>query len=232
MSLLTIIQGVCAELNLVQPTVVVTSSDSQVQQLWALANRAGRTLARSYPWQGLRAEFTFVTLNQQQQTNMVPADWDRWVPNTFFDRSTRREIVGPITSRQWQWLQAQPVSSKVYLAFIERQNQVLMSPNPPAGHTVAGEYLSKNWAKSAAGAGQASFLADTDLTYLDEDLIALGLIWRWKSAKGLDYAEAMEDYEREVEQAQARDGGSTALSMAPQPIDPNRLNIPDGNFGV
>ncbi len=42
----------------------------------------------------------------------------------------------------------------------------------------------------------------------------------------------MATYEAQVEQAVARDGGAAALSISPGPIDLNRVNLPDGNFGV
>ena len=232
MSLLSIVQGVAGRLALAQPAAVVGSTDRQVQQLLALANEEGQVLARSYPWEAIRKEMTVTTTASQAQAAALPADFDRFVPNSFFNRSTRRPMTGPITPRQHQWIQAQPVYSTVYLAFTPRTGQFLIDPTPPAGEVIAYEYLSSQWAKSAAGVGQSAYLADTDLCFLDEALITLGLRWRFLRAKGLDYAEEMATYEREVERAQARDGGATALTLAPQPIDPNRVNIPDGNFGA
>ena len=76
---------------------------------------------------------------------------------------------------------------------------------------------------------QAGFQADADTAMLDETLIQLGVRWRFLRAKGLDYAEEMASYERALEQAMARDGGSTAVTIAPQPVDPNRVNIPAGS---
>ena len=51
-------------------------------------------------------------------------------------------------------------------------------------------------------------------------------------SKGLDYAEDFATYELAIEQAVARDGGASMLSLAPQPVDLNRVNLPDGSFGV
>ena len=231
MSLLSIVQDVSGRLSLPQPSAVAGSPDKQVIQLLALANEEGMSLARRHPWQALVEEQTFATVASPAQGAALPADFDRFVPNSIFNRSTRRPMTGPITPRQWQWIQAQPVYSTACLAFRERTGQVLIAPTPPTGETIAYEYLSRNWARSAGGAAQAAFLADTDLALLDESLIALGLRWRFLRAKGLDYAEEMASYERELEQAMARDGGSTAVSIAPRPLDPGRVNLPDGNFG-
>ncbi len=116
--------------------------------------------------------------------------------------------------------------------FRERTGQFLIVPTPAAGQTIAYEYVSKNWVLSATSVPKASFTADDDTSYLDEELIGLGARWRFLRAKGLDYAEEMATYELQVEQSVARDGGSTALTIAPQPVDLNRVNIPDGNFGT
>jgi hypothetical protein len=232
MSLLTIVQEVCGALALVQPVAVVTSTDRQIQQLYNLANEEGRALARRHTWQALTVEQEFTTLDQAFQVGALPADFDRFKANTFFNRTTRRPMTGPITSRQWQWIQAQPVYSTVYLAWRERGNQFLVAPNPAVGNDCYYEYISANWALSASDEPQSSFLADSDTYVLDETLTQLGLRWRFLRAKGLDYSEEFNTYEREVELKMARDGGNSMISLAPQPVDLNRVNLPDGSFGV
>jgi hypothetical protein len=233
-SLLSLVQTVTGLLSLPTPGAVAASADRQVIQLMAIANEEGLSLARRHAWQALTAEASFVTVNANVQTPAapIPPDFDRFVPNSFFNRTTRRPMTGPISPREWQWIMAQPVYSTVYLAFRERTGQFLAAPAPPAGQAVYYEYVSKNWAHSSTGVAQSAFLADGDTALLDETLIQLGLRWRFLKAKGLDYAEDMQTYEREVEQAIARDGGSSMLSLSPQPVDLNRVNLPDGSFGV
>lgn len=222
-------------MSLTIPTVVVGSPDQQVKQLYALTNKAGLDLATDFDWQALTEEKTFVTVATEVQPAALPADFERFIPNTFNNRTTRRPIIGPVTPQVWQWLIAQPAYSTVYLMYRERQGQFLIGPPtvaPPAGQTIAYEYVSSNWAKSASGTPQSSFLADTDTSYLDESLIEDALVWMFLRAKGLSYAEEMSTYERNLEKAQGRDGGSTALYLSPTPLDLSRINLPDGNFGV
>lgn len=232
MSLLSIIDEACGRMGLPQPTVVIGSSDPQVKQLLTLANVAGRDLAQSYNWQALTGQQTFTTVAANAQPAAFPADFDRFIPNSGFNRTTRRPINGPVTAAQWQALMAQPQLNTVFLVYNERQGSFNVSPAPPAGQTVAYAYVSKNWAKSSGGTPQATFQADTDLTFLDEGTLADSLVWRFLRAKGFSYAEEMATYERNLEQQQARDGGSTSLSLAPQPIDINRINLPDGSYGT
>ena len=232
MSLLTLVANVCRLISLPVPTIVAASADKQVLQLFALSNEEGKDLASTCAWQALVEEKTFVTTATPVQATALPIDFDRFIPNSFFNRSTRRPMTGPITPRQWQFIQAQPVYSTAYLMFRQRTGQFLVAPTPAAGETIAYEYVSKNWCADIEGAGQSQFTSDTDTAYLDEDVMALGVRWRFLRAKGLDYSEEMATYERQKEQYRARDGGATALSISPGPIDLNRVNIPDGSFGA
>ncbi len=229
MSLLTIVQNTCDLMSITRPVTVVNSTDQQVRQLYALANEEGQALANAFDWQIMRREQTFVTVAQADQTAALPDDIDHFINNSFFNRSTRRRLIGPITPQQYQAILAQPQLNRVYLAFIERDGQFLITPEAPAGQTIAYEYQSTNWAKSAGGVPQSSFIADTDETYLPEYLIKLGLRWRWQSAKGLDYAETMSTYEREKQRLTARDGGNTILNTTGS--DTFILsNLPEGNY--
>lgn len=227
MSLLTIIQRTCALLTLPVPVAAITSQDKQVAQLVALANEEGDDLASSYNWQALTVEQLFTTTATVEQTPAIPADLDRFLPDSFFNRTTRRIVTGPITPQQWQALQAWPYLSTVYLCWRERQSDFLVTPTPPAGQIVAYEYVSKNWAKSATGTPKDQFTADTDTSYLDERLMTLGVRWRFLKAKGLDYAEDFRTYEQNKQQVQGRDGGAKMLSMTPQSINMDRINMPD-----
>lgn len=228
--MLSIIADVCGRLALDQPTAVVGSTDKQVLQLLALLNQGGKDLASRAYWQSLRAEFTFTTLAQIIQTGFVPLDWDRWCTGTFWNRTTRRPVLGPITPAQWQTILAQPVFASVYLVWIERQGQIRMQPTPVAGQEIAGEYVSKNWAMSAVGVPQPKFIADTDTAFLDEELLTLDLMWRFMKRKGFDYAEDFATFETNAEQVIGRDGGAASLSMVPQAADLNRINLPEGSF--
>jgi hypothetical protein len=230
-SLLTIIQRVCRLVSLPVPSTVVDSSDLVIQQLYALANEEGEELADAYDWQKLRRQHLFNTVATAAQSSAVPADWNRFISNSFFNRSTRRSMIGPITPQQWQAIQAQPQLNRVFLAFIERDGQFLVTPSPSAGQQIAYEYVSKYWARSAALVPQEEFLADTDGTYLDEKLITLGVRWRWKAANGLDYAEDYRTYQTERNQKMARDGGNTEINTTGDSEFVLSPNIPDGNFG-
>ncbi len=85
-------------------------------------------------------------------------------------------------------------------------------PTPTAGDTIAFEWISKYWC-TGAGGDAATWAADADTAYLDEEIMAQGVVWRWQAAKGLEYAESYNKYERLIADATARDAGKQALNM-------------------
>ncbi|MFL5018259.1 MAG: hypothetical protein ACJ8EW_19110, partial [Rhizobium sp.] len=78
MSLLTIIQNVCAEIDLDPPTAVMSSADPQIMQLRILSTRAGRDLMREHDWSTLMVQRQFATTGANPEPAEPPADWDRF----------------------------------------------------------------------------------------------------------------------------------------------------------
>ncbi len=231
MSLLTVIQKSCRLLSLPVPSEVATSQDAIVQQLFEIANEEGNELASSFDWQIMRKQYLFTTIAQPEQSDPVPQDFDRFIANSFFNRTTRRNVIGPITPQQWQSIQAQPQLNRVFLAFIQRNGRFLITPTPPANEEIAYEYITKDWCYNASTLeGQSDYVLDSDTSYLDEKLIVLGVRWRFLKSKGLDYAEDFRTYQTQVTQKQARDGGNTEISSTGDSGYILSPNLPVGSF--
>lgn len=232
MSLLTLIQTTCNLLAIPAPLTVTGSTDTQVLQLFAIANEEGHELARRHDWQGLTFEQTFTTVATAAQPDAVPDDWDHFLADSFYNRTSIRPLLGPITPQQWQAIQAYPQINSVYISFRERDNVFLMTPTPPVGDLIAYEYVSLNWAVAADGDRKPAFTADTDTTVLPERIFEYGLRWRFRKSKGLDYAEDFRTYEQEVQKLAARDGGNGKLDITGRNLyNPYGFpNIPVGGF--
>lgn len=228
MTLATLCQAAARQLNVGVPTAFVSSADETAALLLRLATEEGIALMRRYPWQALQAEKTFTTLAADEQTGAVPTDFDRMIPDTMFNRSTRRRVAGPLSPEEWQQTKATLVTY-VNPTFRIRGNAILMSPNPPAGETVAYEYISKNFCASSGGTTQADWAADSDVSRLDEGLMTLGLIWRFRQVKGLSYAEDLQLYERRVSDAEMRDGVKPRITSDMGTLDrmATKLQIPE-----
>lgn len=235
MSLLTICQNAARRLNIPVPTVVVTSLTDTDLQLFALANEEGKELSRRASWQQLTKEQTFTSVAQETQTGAIPSDFDRILPDTFYNRTRKRQVIGPLNAQDWQ-AQKALTATVIYDSFRIRGNDILMIPSPQLGDAYAYEYLSKYWVDTDAddAADADAFSADTNSSILDEELITLGVEWRFLKAKGLDYQAHYTAYEMRVMQAISRDGGRTNINMASGSIynAPRYPGIPEGSWSL
>lgn len=228
MTLLTICQNACDRLGFVRPSGVVSSTDQNTRVLFGLANEEGKQLARRYPWQRITKEYTFAT-SDGDESYALPDDFDRMINDTFFNRTQLERVTGPISEEDWQHTQATLVNY-VNPAFRFRGNQILITPTPSATETLAFEYLSTEWCQSSDGnTDRSAWAADTDVGLLDEELMTLGVIWRFLASRGMDYAEAMQKYEVEVYQATLRDGARPRITTSPSMMDriPNAPRVPE-----
>lgn len=214
MSLLTIVQNALSRMGLPRPTAVIGATDATVRECLALTQQEGKELSRRGIWKALTAEKTFTTVATAAQTDALPSDLDWIIPDTMFNRTLNRAIEGPLSPPEWQQYQAVLVT-RVWPAFRIRGSSLLISPTPAAGDTVAYEYITSKWCRSSGGTAQAAWAADDDTAVLDEELHTLGLIWRFKHAKGLDYGDAAGLYDLQVRQALTREGVRPRLSTDP-----------------
>lgn len=238
MSVLGIIRSTMGRMSLTQPTVAFTSTDLQVLQLLELLKEAAEDLFNygdDGGWQALQREHTFITVAQEEQTNTpIPADFGRFINGSFYDRTSQRQLFGPLTPAQYQAQKARPVLVQPLLAFRERNNSFLITPAPAAGDTIAYAFLSNYYAISSAGQPKREFTSDDDTTFLDEELLKKSLRWRWKQAKGLDYGEDMVSFERDVAKKFGQDAAAAALTIGEGDTVPfpERFNLPEGSWGV
>jgi len=92
---------------------------------------------------------------------------------------------------------------------------LLFLPAPTAGQTCAFEYVTRSTMTNSAGTTyRRNASDDTDLFLLDDEIILMGLIWRWKKAKGMEYSEDFLSYERMVVDAASRNGTKPTLSLS------------------
>jgi hypothetical protein len=235
MSLLTIVQDAADRIGLVRPSQVVGNADAQARAFLAAAQQEGKALARRHDWQRLIKERTFTATATEEQSGVLPADFERMIPGSFWNRSQDRRVAGPLSPQRWQLLKSGLIVMP-WDSYRVRGDSFLMNPTPTANDAFAFEYVSTYWcgAADATTPTQAAWVADTDIGFLDEELMTLGVMWRFKKARGLEYAEDMQEYELQVARAKGADGGMADLDMGlgddgSAVIDPY---ITDGNWSI
>ena len=178
------------------------------------------------------------TLTFAKDTYPGPTDYDFMINKTSWDRTNRWELIGPDSPQIDEWhrsgiVTVGPRRHFRWIGDLAGGNYRLWPP-PATVDTpfqIAWEYISVNWCKSAAGVGQSSMVADTDLPFLDSQAIVLGVKWRFLQAKGFPTAASMQtEYVDYVQQLIARDGGAPTLSMRRRtyPMFITPANVPDG----
>ena len=234
MSLLTIIQAMADELGLPRPSAVVSSTDQTVRQMLALSNREGKQLARRYAWEALTKEASFTTVAAEEQGALltIASDFGAFRNDTMYDRTRSWSIPGPLSAQEWQ-REKGAAATGLRDQFRIRGGRILFLPAPPAGRTVYFEYQSRSWCRNAAGSVECeAWAADTDAGILDEDLMALGLKWRFLKAKGLDYAEDFREYETRLYDARAQDGAKRRIAVEDARYVAPGVTVPDGNWSL
>jgi hypothetical protein len=80
--------------------------------------------------------------------------------------------------------------------------------------------------------GYTQFAADTDITILPQNIMELGVIWRWKRANGLPYTDDEQTWKDASERLQTRQGGAPTLSLSRRVYNPliGPWQVQDGNY--
>jgi hypothetical protein len=214
MTLLTQIQNACDTIGLSRPSVAIASTDQNVRVLLALANTEGRELLERFAWPQTQIEKTHTTLAAELQgvvTTLAPG-FSYIINGTFWDRTLTQPVTGPLSPLEWQTLKARTATGP-YSSFRMQGGKLYAYPAPAAGNTWVFEYQSTYFCQSAVGADQSVWTADSDVGVLDENLMMMGTVWRFKKKNGLDYSEDFRMYEQKLANQMARVGGKRTLDM-------------------
>ncbi|MAS09921.1 hypothetical protein [Salinisphaera sp.] len=236
MSLLTVAQNVAREAGVEVPGQVFGQVNDEIaSRLLALTRREGRRLAREHDWVVLRRQAQ-IAARAGVESYSLPNDYDRILDQTAWDRSNDNPLWGPLTPSQWQFRRSGTVVRSQFnrsfrIMASGAQKALYVDPVPDSVDSLVFEYVSSNWVVSPGGDLQDDFASDDDETILDEELLELGVLWRFLSRVGLSYVEEKAEYEHALERAKARDGGNPAISLAAD-AEIIMPNMPEGGFGT
>jgi hypothetical protein len=177
MTLLTIAQNVAVELNLRRPSAVIGSTDQDTRQILRAINVECDALREAAYWQRLRKERPFTGIAGTTQTGILPSDFDRMVPETFWNLSSTRLFSNVQDEVQWQGLVATSYVGP-QPQFIIRGNELMVLPALSGGESLSFIYMSTEFVRAADNTPKSAFTVDTDTTVLDEPLITLGACLR------------------------------------------------------
>ena len=235
MTVLSIIQDHCRIHALNVPTSVIGSTDTGVQQLYGILNELVDEMVNESKFNVVTMETTFVAVAGEDQgamATLAPYGYQWAYFETFYDRTLRRPLYGPLDETEWQQIKALPNPGPFY-KFRIRGDRLLINPAPTAPlSTIAFEYASSWCVRSVAGILQEGVQADTDVFVFPERILRRGLAARWKAVKGLPYQADEQQYYNLLNNYIARDKVKQRINVA-EPQQPDikpGVFIPSGNW--
>ena len=192
-------------------TSAVFASQEQIAvEMADLANEVATEIAESYDWRDITKIASF---NGDSVKTFFPKpdDYDRMtVDNGIRDQ------------KNWFWGYF-PFSDINQYLMMKENGFSLLSPGgwiilnggfnfvPAPNGTAQFPYISKNIVRANDGSSKPAFTRDDDSFVLSERLLTLGLVWKWRAQKGLEYAEALQAYSDALSQLQTRDKGQRSI---------------------
>lgn len=180
---------------------------------------------------------TFATENYP-----LPSDLAYLIVQTEWDRNFRWQLLGPLDAQEWQVIKSgiSPVGPR--MRFRIMQGQIYINPVGSAStlytDNIVFEYVSNQWvgvlAAPTVGA-QTSYLQDTDVALISEDLLTLSLKWRFLQAKGLDWEAYEAEYKVKKDKLTGRSASARSLPLNSRASGLrllNAQNVPDTGFGT
>lgn len=211
MSALSACQDAIARLVARRPSSVFASDEEICVEIASLANEAATDIAKACDWQALTI-LNIISGDGVTGGWDLPSDYDRMVAGNDIHSGTwtYMRYANAATLDNWQDLNALiPAIPPGYWTIL--QNKIEFIPVISSGQDARFYYVSNQWARSAGGAPKASFDRDDDTFVLDDRLLTLALIWRWKAMKGLNYEEDIRNSDIALSQAMSRDRGARTI---------------------
>jgi len=239
MTLLSVVQDSLKEIGGFEvPTSVVGNTNETAVLSLALANRSLLETAKRTDWAGTSVRGTITTSSGTDQY-VLPSDFKGMMNDSMWDDTNNRKVFGPISASKWEYFQNSSVSNnsltrymRIYKATGSNDKVFYLYPTPDSTATLRYEYQSDGVAASSGGTLQSKYLADTDVSLLDEDTVGLGFKWRILKSRGLPYAEEFRDYEMAIESSINDNGAPIIDTGGLHVFDKFMVVTPDGSWNV
>lgn len=189
-----IINTAAVECGLSEVVDPYASTDAFFIRLRTLLKTLGHELMGARDWKTLVKEWT-VTGDGTTTIFNLPSDFLRPVNDSQFNRSNQWP-TGLISSQHWQALKATTLSSTVRTLYRIVQGRIQFYAAPASGAVIAGDYVSRFWAKTE-GAATADLYepADSgDSVMYEPNLMVKGLKLKFLLATNQDATAAAEEY--------------------------------------
>lgn len=254
MTLLTICHGAADAIGIQRPSTIIGNTNDDARTLLVFAQEELESLRRAFDWPALiregELEVTQDMIDFQIKRCALSQYFDRFTANTLWDRQERRPVDFPNSSRNWAYWKGMDLiypslnrrarmsfgnvygtggpATEVAVEFLEPFTQA------DVGKTFYHEWITQLAIQGPSSGYVTAWQHDDDEPLLPAHIIRLGIVWRYKAAKGLmAYAKDEQKYRLELEKAKAASRSSASLQMAPHRRDGLRWSgmVSDHGYG-
>ena len=219
------------ECSLPVPAVWVTSTNLNEKLLKQYLDDTVRELARRIDWEQLTTDYTITGTGAESYS--LPSDFMRVAAgdNAVYENSPNRRPCIPV-DRDGDWTELKQIGFAGVQRYYRINSGNINFYRPlPTGAIVTLAYVSKHWKRDVNEANPGdTWTNDTDLSIIYGHLLQLGVVWRFRRHKGLQYLDRKVEYEAELARAAADDRapGRVAFDGKRQlPRNPFAIPVPD-----
>lgn len=207
--------------------------DANTVLLRTLLTRAGQKLVSDYNWQFLEREHV-VTTTVGETHYPLPADFDRFVQDADWNRTTRLPVVGSLTEPEWQMLKARQLQGTTFtMLFRIRDDHIEFYNTPSTVQTIVFPYVSRGWVRRGDDTLADNVQYDDDVCLFDTQLLQAALRLEWDTEKKFDTSSAVQAKNKAFGAATAKDKPGRTLTLNQTAAFPylGVINMPDTNYG-
>jgi hypothetical protein len=215
MTVLTAVNQACKEalsINTFPALFEASQETDTVLEMRAVAKAAAKYILSDYDWPALKKIAT-ITGDGATEDFDLPVNYSRMVTKTGLWSSAKSCVLRRVIGDD-EWLSLVTLGNySTFGAWTLYEDQIHIKPAPADGEVIRYFYISDLYAQQTDSTYASEFAYDTDVFRIDERLLTCAIIWQWKAAKGLSYAEDLQTYEREKEKLVARAKGSRMIRV-------------------
>lgn len=213
MTILSVCREAAVKLNQSQPSSVFSTPDALATELAFAATEAAEAILNAHDWQKLKTLATLVGDATKLAFNL-PTDYDRMLKKADVHSASWQNARFSPAKDEDDWIYINDIGINATPGvWIILGGQFRVFPAMPVGETARFYYVSNLIVAPNSGANKAAFTLDSDTFRLSEKLLRLGVVWRWRSHKRMEYAEDMANFETALAEEIGKDKGSRILTV-------------------
>ncbi len=212
------------------PNSIIGNTSPTAKLLKSSAQDIGRFLERKYSWQELKKSYTFATSDGVTGYEF-PEELRRFANMTIWSDTDQWPLI-KVTDKDFRALQSGIIVSGIRYYFQIGANQINLYPAPGStSYNIVFDYYTKYFCESSGGTGQDRWAADNDVCRLDDNLMVLGVRYKYLERNGLPLDEEKASFLEACEDLFTDNRPRAVINVGPPRDDRRVPNIPDGNWG-